>query len=750
MLLLTCTADDRPRPEPQASEGARAARAAARRRSRAVAPAERGGAPLPRARGRVLARRPEGRGPGRPRPDLLRAVGGQPGHPGARRARRADAVRDAAAAAPGRAAAARAARSEGPGGGRRPVARLDASGRTPASSPTATTPSSGRRARATRRRGTSARSRCPPRRASRAAPPPGEEGGADRSAPGREGAPAASPRSGAAGGRARARGGRRPRDRPARPGARGRGAVARRRRRRGRPPARGRGLEPPAHRARHRSPASPAVPRRTTSRASRRGRGPSSTRAAGSTRPTSTGSSRQVAAAWDPMAPLEARDPDRSMFGHKDRFTLLGVTLDGGGHLKNVVVAQTSGVDFLDRAAMTAFRSAQPFVNPPRGIVGRERRDQVLLRLLRRARPARPAPLPRAGPRRRPATTLSSRARWDRRPPSSPPPRTPRSRALLWAAAALYALAALAAALAPPRRARRSSPLGVAVHLAGDRRAAGSPSASSRSRTRWSRSTRPRSRGDRGGGRVAPVARVPRSRSSPWLGAAMAAALSFPGDLRWPPPLMRTIWYPLHVPLSFLAYATWAAAAAAAVAWWARRGRGLARARRSARALGARALVARDGDRRGLGRRRVGRLVHVGPEGDLVRHPLVPLRRLRPREAHAVACRAAPWVRPALAALGFAFVLVAYVGTSFFFGRSSPCLRIAARPPRLAPLAGARRRLRPRDGRAPRGGLVRRRGDARRRVGRDRDGRPARLLRAAARSRTSGCTCSSRWRRSTR
>jgi ABC-type transport system involved in cytochrome c biogenesis permease subunit len=29
------------------------------------------------------------------------------------------------------------------------------------------------------------------------------------------------------------------------------------------------------------------------------------------------------------------------------------------------------------------------------------------------------------------------------------------------------------------------------------------------------------------------------------------------------------------------------------------------------------------------------------------------------------------WARPALAAVGFLFVLVAYVGTSFFFGRSS-------------------------------------------------------------------------------
>jgi TonB family protein len=76
-----------------------------------------------------------------------------------------------------------------------------------------------------------------------------------------------------------------------------------------------------------------------------------------------------VAANWDPLTPLDARDPDRSMFGFKDRFTLLGVTLDDTGHLKSLVVEQTSGVEFLDRAALTAFRSAQPFMNPPRGIV---------------------------------------------------------------------------------------------------------------------------------------------------------------------------------------------------------------------------------------------------------------------------------------------------------------------------------------------------------------------------------------------
>jgi TonB family protein len=76
-----------------------------------------------------------------------------------------------------------------------------------------------------------------------------------------------------------------------------------------------------------------------------------------------------VAARWDPLAPLDARDPDRTMFGHRDRFTLLGVTLDDGGRVKSLVVEETSGIEFLDRAAVAAFEGAQPFVNPPRGVV---------------------------------------------------------------------------------------------------------------------------------------------------------------------------------------------------------------------------------------------------------------------------------------------------------------------------------------------------------------------------------------------
>lgn len=154
------------------------------------------------------------------------------------------------------------------------------------------------------------------------------------------------------------------------------------------------------------------------------------------------------------------------------------------------------------------------------------------------------------------------------------------------------------------------------------------------------------------------------------LAAAMAAALSLPADLRWPPPLMRTIWYPLHVPLSFVAYATWAAAAAGAVAWWARAdGDWLPFVDRLA--LWGFALWS-------LG------MVTGGVWGVLAwgawfmwDPKVVWSVILWFHYAAFVHVKLAPslqgrrWLRPALAVAGFAFVLVAYVGTSFFFGRSS-------------------------------------------------------------------------------
>jgi ABC-type transport system involved in cytochrome c biogenesis permease subunit len=239
---------------------------------------------------------------------------------------------------------------------------------------------------------------------------------------------------------------------------------------------------------------------------------------------------------------------------------------------------------------------------------------------------------------------------------------------LLWAAAGLYALA-LVAALARPRLARPVLALGAAVHLAGT--VARGVAIEFFPLTNKMESF---SAAALATAIVAVIAfRPARSYLVPLLavlGAAMATALAFPGDLRWPPPLMRTIWYPLHIPLSFLAYASWAAAAAAAVAWWTRReGAWLGLVDRLA--LWGLALWSLSMVTGGIwGVVAWGAYFMWDPKvmwsvilwfhyATFVHVKLTPSLQER------------RWPRPALAVVGFLFVLVAYVGTSFFFGRSS-------------------------------------------------------------------------------
>jgi len=75
-----------------------------------------------------------------------------------------------------------------------------------------------------------------------------------------------------------------------------------------------------------------------------------------------------VANEWRPGDALATRDPTGRMYAYKDRITLVDVTLDRGGTLKDIQVQKSSGVEFLDRVAMEAFRKASPFVNPPAGM----------------------------------------------------------------------------------------------------------------------------------------------------------------------------------------------------------------------------------------------------------------------------------------------------------------------------------------------------------------------------------------------
>lgn len=65
-----------------------------------------------------------------------------------------------------------------------------------------------------------------------------------------------------------------------------------------------------------------------------------------------------------------ARDPEGSMFFYKDRTVALGITLDAEGRVKDVSVLETSNVDFFDRVALDSVRAAQPFPNPPNGLLG--------------------------------------------------------------------------------------------------------------------------------------------------------------------------------------------------------------------------------------------------------------------------------------------------------------------------------------------------------------------------------------------
>ncbi|HEY8146426.1 MAG TPA: energy transducer TonB [Kofleriaceae bacterium] len=78
---------------------------------------------------------------------------------------------------------------------------------------------------------------------------------------------------------------------------------------------------------------------------------------------------RQVAQNWHPDQVYLRRDPNGNIYGTKDRLTVLRVSLNPNGSVAKIYVAKQSGVDFLDDEAVRAFNEAQPFPNPPGGLV---------------------------------------------------------------------------------------------------------------------------------------------------------------------------------------------------------------------------------------------------------------------------------------------------------------------------------------------------------------------------------------------
>jgi TonB family protein len=75
---------------------------------------------------------------------------------------------------------------------------------------------------------------------------------------------------------------------------------------------------------------------------------------------------------WDPGRVLRERDPTGNIYGNQDRRTLLQVTLSDRGEVKEIHVDKGCGVEFLDQEAIAAFQRAQPFPNPPSGLVERD------------------------------------------------------------------------------------------------------------------------------------------------------------------------------------------------------------------------------------------------------------------------------------------------------------------------------------------------------------------------------------------
>ena len=76
-----------------------------------------------------------------------------------------------------------------------------------------------------------------------------------------------------------------------------------------------------------------------------------------------------VSNAWQPLKELRRRDPRGKVYGRATRTTLLSVTLDAQGTITKVGVERSSGIDFLDQEAIYAFQRAQPFPNPPVGLL---------------------------------------------------------------------------------------------------------------------------------------------------------------------------------------------------------------------------------------------------------------------------------------------------------------------------------------------------------------------------------------------
>jgi TonB family protein len=78
---------------------------------------------------------------------------------------------------------------------------------------------------------------------------------------------------------------------------------------------------------------------------------------------------QRVAAHWDASGQLRTHSRAGERYVGPSRYTVLTVTLNDKGRLREAFVYKSCGLDFLDLEALRAFERAQPFPKPPENLI---------------------------------------------------------------------------------------------------------------------------------------------------------------------------------------------------------------------------------------------------------------------------------------------------------------------------------------------------------------------------------------------
>ncbi len=74
----------------------------------------------------------------------------------------------------------------------------------------------------------------------------------------------------------------------------------------------------------------------------------------------------RIAKVWAPDRQIRRFDPKGSLLGHKERVTVLSITIGRDGNVTRLSVIDGSGVAYLDDEALRTLKVSAPFPNPPK------------------------------------------------------------------------------------------------------------------------------------------------------------------------------------------------------------------------------------------------------------------------------------------------------------------------------------------------------------------------------------------------